>query len=274
MAQHMNILFIGGGNMAAAIIGGLVAKGWPPSALHAVDVLPEALARLERQFGVRTSTDAAAAAPNADCIVLAVKPQQMREVAAALAPALKGQLVISIAAGIRSSDLARWLGPAAHIVRAMPNTPALVAAGISGLYAMPGISGAQREAAENILAAVGTTFWVEPENALDAVTAVSGSGPAYVFYFIEALEQAARELGLPPEIARQSALATFVGAVKLAAAGEFDPATLRARVTSKGGTTERAIRTLDEAAVKTAFVRAVRAAADRAAEMGDDLGKD
>ncbi len=269
----MNILFIGGGNMAAAIIGGLVAKGWPSSALHAIDVLPEALTRLERQFGVRTSTDAAAAAPNADCIVLAVKPQQMREVAAALAPTLKGQLVISIAAGIRSSDLARWLGPAAHIVRAMPNTPALVAAGISGLYATPGVSSAQREAAENILAAVGATFWVEHENALDAVTAVSGSGPAYVFYFIEALEQAARELGLPPEIARQSALATFVGAVKLAAAGEADPATLRARVTSKGGTTECAIRALDDAAVKEAFVRAVRAAADRAAEMGDDLGK-
>jgi pyrroline-5-carboxylate reductase len=270
----MNILFIGGGNMAAAIIGGLLAKGRAPSSLHAVDVLPEALSRLEQQFGIRTSADGKAAAADADCIVLAVKPQQMREVATALAPALSGQLVISIAAGIRGGDLARWLGPAAHVVRAMPNTPALVAAGITGLYATPGVSSTQRRDAEMILAAVGTIFWVDQEDQLDAVTAVSGSGPAYVFYFIEALEQAGRELGLSPEIARQSALATFAGAVKLATADNTDPATLRARVTSKGGTTERAIGALDDAAVKAAFIRAVRAAAERAAEMGDILGKD
>lgn len=270
----MNILFIGGGNMAAAIIGGLLAKGRAPSSLHAVDVLPEALARLEKQFGIGTSADAKTAAANAGCIVLAVKPQQMREVATALAPALKGQLVISIAAGIRGGDLARWLGPAAQIVRAMPNTPALVSAGITGLYAAPGVSSTQRSDAESILGAVGATFWVDHEKDLDAVTAVSGSGPAYVFYFIEALEQAGLELGLSPETARQSALATFAGAVKLATMDTADPATLRARVTSKGGTTERAIGALDEAAVKMAFIRAVRAAADRAAEMGDALGKD
>lgn len=272
--SKMNILFIGGGNMAAAIIGGLVAKAWSPASIHAVDVLPEALARLERQFGIRTSADAAAAAAGADCIVFAVKPQQMRDVATKVAPALNGQLIISIAAGIRCGDLARWLGPAARIVRAMPNTPALVAAGITGLYAMKGVTAAQRRDAERILAAVGATFWVKQEGDLDAVTAVSGSGPAYVFYFIEALEQAARDLGLPPEIARQSALATFAGAVKLAIADDVDPATLRARVTSKGGTTERAIGVLDAAAVKAAFGRAVRAAAERAAEMGDTLGKD
>ncbi len=270
----MNILFIGGGNMAAAIIGGLVGQGRPASTLQAVDVLPEARARLERQFGIRTSADAAAAAAGADCIVLAVKPQQMREVAAALAPALKGQLVISIAAGIRGSDLARWLGGHAAIVRAMPNTPALVAAGITGLHALPGVSARQRGDAESVLAAVGGTFWVDEESALDAVTAVSGSGPAYVFYFIEALEQAGLELGLPAEIARQSALETFAGAVKLAGTGDADPATLRARVTSKGGTTERAIGALDAAGVRAAFVRAVRAAAERSAEMGDTLGRD
>jgi pyrroline-5-carboxylate reductase len=270
----MNILFIGGGNMAAAIIGGLLAKGRAPSSLHAVDVLPDALSRLEKHFGIRTSADGRAAAAGADCIVLAVKPQQMREVATTLAPALKGQLVISIAAGIRGADLARWLGPAAHVVRAMPNTPALVTAGIAGLYAMPGVSSGQRRDAETILAAVGATFWVENEKDLDAVTAVSGSGPAYVFYFIEALEQAGRELGLSPEIARQSALATFAGSVKLATTDTADPATLRARVTSKGGTTERAISVLDDAAVKAAFIRAVHAAAQRAAEMGDALGKD
>lgn len=270
----MNILFVGGGNMAAAIIGGLVARGRSPATLHAVDVLPEALSRLERQFGIRTSADAGAAAVGAGCIVLAVKPQQMREVARALAPALKGHLVISIAAGIRGSDLARWLGPAVQVVRAMPNTPALVGAGITGLYAMPGTGDTQRRAAEDILSAVGSTFWVGAEKDLDAVTAVSGSGPAYVFYFIEALEQAGRELGLSPEIARRSALETFAGAVKLAAADGADPATLRARVTSKGGTTERAIGTLDDAAVKAALIRAVRAAAARAAEMGDVLGGD
>ena len=270
----MNILFIGGGNMAAAIIGGLVAKGWSPASIHAVDVLVEARSRLQQQFGIRTSADGVAAAAGADCIVLAVKPQQMREAATRLASAVNGQLIISIAAGIRCGDLARWLGASARIVRAMPNTPALVSAGITGLYAMPGVSAAQRQDAENILAAVGATFWVDEERALDAVTAVSGSGPAYVFYVIEALEQAARELGLPPKIARQSALATFAGAVKLALAGDADPATLRARVTSKGGTTECAIGVLDAAAVKTIFAHAVRAAADRAAEMGDTLGKD
>lgn len=270
----MNILFIGAGNMAAAIIGGLVAKGWPASALHAVDVMPEALVRLSQRFGIDTSGDASAAAANADCIVLAVKPQQMREVAATLAPVIKAQLVISIAAGIRGTDLARWLGPAAALVRAMPNTPALVAAGITGLHAMPGVSPAQRRDAESILGAVGSTFWVDRENDLDAVTAVSGSGPAYVFYFIEALEQAGRELGLPPDIARQCALQTFAGAIKLATGGEADAATLRARVTSRGGTTERAIAALDDAAVKAAFIRAVRAAAERAAEMGEALGKD
>jgi len=270
----MNILFLGGGNMAAAIIGGLLAKGQTPSSLHAVDVLPDALLRLEKQFGIRTSADGKAAASGADCIVLAVKPQQMKQVATTLAPALKGHLVISIAAGIRSADLARWLGPGAKVVRAMPNTPALVSAGLTGLYAMPGVSSTQRRDAESILAAVGATFWVANEKDLDAVTAVSGSGPAYVFYFIEALEQAGRELGLSPEIARQSALMTFAGAVKLATTDTADPATLRARVTSKGGTTERAISVLDDAAVKAAFIRAVRAAAERAAEMGDDMGKE
>lgn len=270
----MKILFIGGGNMAAAIIGGLVAKGWAAAHIHAVDVLPEALDRLRQRYGIRTSGDAVAAAGAADCIVLAVKPQQMREVARNLAPAAAGKLVISIAAGIRGGDLARWLGSAAHVVRAMPNTPALVGAGITGLYAMPGVSAAQRRDAEGILNAVGGSFWVAEESDLDAVTAVSGSGPAYVFYFIEALEQAARELGLSPETARQSALATFAGAVKLAVEDGSDPAVLRARVTSKGGTTERAVGLLDGAAVKEAFVRAVRGASERASELGDELGRD
>ncbi|MDH4151472.1 MAG: pyrroline-5-carboxylate reductase [Betaproteobacteria bacterium] len=270
----MNILFIGGGNMAAAIIGGLIAGKWPPESLQVVDMMPGLPAELERRFGIRASANANTAAADADCIVFAVKPQHLRAAAQALAPAIRNQLIISIAAGIRCRDLARWLGTAAPIVRAMPNTPALVAAGVTGLYAMPGVTAQQRDQAAQILGAVGTTFWVDAESDLDAVTAVSGSGPAYVFYFIEALEQAAVELGLSPEVARQSALATFAGAVKLASSGDADPATLRARVTSKGGTTERAIGMLDNDAIKAAFARAVRAAAERAAEMGDTLGKD
>lgn len=270
----MNLLFIGGGNMAAAMIGGLITEGWPAAGIHAVDVLPEALQRLRDRYGIDTSSEAAAAVRSAECVVLAVKPQQMPEVARGLAPVIDGKLVISIAAGIRGSDLARWLGPTARIVRAMPNTPALVGAGITGLCAMPGVSAAQRAEAERILGAVGNTFWVDSEIDLDAVTAVSGSGPAYVFYFIEALEQAGRELGLSPAVARQSALATFAGAIKLAAGEGADPAKLRAQVTSKGGTTERAISLLDEAAVKAAFVKAVRGAAERSAELGAQLGRD
>lgn len=270
----MNILFIGGGNMAAAIIGGLIAKGWPAASLCAVDVVPAALEALRKRYGIRTAGDGVAEALRADCVVLAVKPQQLREVARGLAPSADDRLVLSIAAGIRSADLARWLGGKARVVRAMPNTPALVGAGISGLFAMPGVSAGDRSRAESVLAAVGETFWVEDEAALDAVTAVSGSGPAYVFYFIEALEQAARELGLPQDSARRSALATFAGAVKLAMADGSDPATLRARVTSKGGTTERAIALLDAAGVKAAMVKAVQGARQRAAEMGDELGRD
>lgn len=270
----MNILFIGGGNMAAAIIGGLIAKGWPAASLCAVDVAPAALEALRSRYGIRTAGDGTAEARKADCVVLAVKPQQLRAVAQSLAPAVDGRLVLSIAAGIRSADLLRWLGGKARVVRAMPNTPALVSAGISGLYAMPGVSSEERKNAESVLAAVGETFWVDNEEALDAVTAVSGSGPAYVFYFIEALEQAARKLGLEPAIARRSALATFAGAVKLALGSDADPATLRARVTSKGGTTERAISLLDESAVRAAMVRAVRGAQQRSVELGDELGRD
>ncbi len=270
----MNILFIGGGNMAAAIIGGLISRDWPAVSICAVDVQEDARAGLESRFGIRTAAEPGSAIAKADCIVLAVKPQQLRAVALDIATAVRGRLVISIAAGLRCGDISRWLGGSPHIVRAMPNTPALVAAGITGLYAMPQVTAAQRNTAEDILAAVGATFWVGEERDLDAVTAVSGSGPAYVFYFIEALEQAARELGLSPEIARQSALATFAGAVKLAAGDDADAATLRARVTSKGGTTERAIGMLDEARVMEAFRRAVRGAAERAAELGDTLGKD
>jgi pyrroline-5-carboxylate reductase len=270
----MNITFIGGGNMASAMIGGLIKQGWPAAAITVVEIAAAARERLERKFKVKTRSALDTDAAGSDCIVLAVKPQQMREVAAALKPVVASRLVITIAAGIRVKDLSRWLGGHLRIVRVMPNTPALAAAGISGLYAARDVSAADHAAAEKVLRAVGATLWLEREEDLDAVTAVSGSGPAYVFYFIEALEQAAQELGLTADAARRLALETFAGAVKLAAQAGEPPAVLRERVTSKGGTTERALNSLNAGRVKEAISRAVRAAAERSREMGEELGKD
>lgn len=270
----MNLTFIGGGNMAAAIIGGLLQKGWQPAQLRAVEIYAPAREKLEQSCKVRTFAALDAEAARAECIVLAVKPQQLRDVALNLAPLLSRQLIVTIAAGIRCGDLSRWLNGYQRIVRVMPNTPALVLAGVSGLYAMPGVADADKQAAGEILGAVGTVQWFGNESALDAVTAVSGSGPAYVFYFIEALQQAAFELGLDAERARQLALGTFTGASKLAAQSSEDAATLRARVTSKGGTTERALASMEADALKAAIVKAVKAAALRSRELGDELGRD
>ena len=260
--------------MASAMVGGLVRQGWPAAAIKVVEIAASARERLEREHKVAARATLDRDAAGSDCIVLAVKPQQVREAAQALKPRLASQLVITIAAGIRVKDLARWLGGYAVIVRAMPNTPALAAAGISGLYATRGVSAAGRASAEKILGAVGSTLWVESEDDLDAVTAVSGSGPAYVFYFIEALEQAAQELGLSAAAARRLALETFAGSVKLAAQAGEPPSTLRERVTSKGGTTERALKALDAERVRDAIVLAVRAAAERSREIGEEFGKD
>ncbi|MBM3356385.1 MAG: pyrroline-5-carboxylate reductase [Betaproteobacteria bacterium] len=270
----MKVTFIGGGNMASAMIGGLVKQGWSPDAIRVVDVLKAARQALERDLKVRTYAQVDAEASQVECIVLAVKPQQMREAARALKAHLSKQLLVTIAAGIRLDDLARWLGGYRRIVRAMPNTPALARAGVSGLYAPAAVAAAERAAAEKILGAVGSTVWFEREEDLDAVTAVSGSGPAYVFYFIEALERAGVELGLPAAAARKLALETFAGAVKLAAGSGEPPARLRERVTSKGGTTERALGSLEAAGVADAIVRAVRAAAERSRELGEELGRD
>lgn len=270
----MNITFIGGGNMASAMIGGLLQQGWHTAAIRVVEIDPGARARIENELGVAASADLAAGIAGADCIVLAIKPQQMRATAQALRVMLASPLIISIAAGIRCADLSRWLGGYPRIVRVMPNTPALVLAGISGLYAMPAVAAGDRASAESVLNAVGRTLWLEREEQMDAVTAVSGSGPAYVFYFIEALQQAAAELGFGPAQARQLALDTFAGAVKMAAQSSEDAATLRARVTSKGGTTERALSVLEADAVKQVVMRAVKAAAARSRELGEELGKD
>ena len=270
----MKITFIGGGNMAGAMIGGLLRKRWPRKNIGVVEIAEAQRERLSRELKVRTYATPDARALRADCIVLSVKPQQMREVCGALAPFMNSQLVISIAAGIRVRDLARWLGGHARVIRVMPNTPALALAGISGLYATSAISPADRATAERILGAAGAVLWFERENDLDAVTAVSGSGPAYVFYFIEALARAARELGLSADAAHRLSLETFAGAVKLAIQAGEAPETLRARVTSKGGTTERALAAMEADHVKDAIVRAVKAAAERSRELGDELGKD
>jgi pyrroline-5-carboxylate reductase len=270
----MNVTFIGGGNMASAMIGGLTRKGWRRNAIEVVEIDPAARRRIARALKVKTHATLDGRAVRTGCVVLAVKPQQAREVAQALRPLLRAQLVITIAAGIRVKDLSRWLGGHERIVRVMPNTPALALAGISGLYAHPAVSARERTAAQKILGAVGATLWLEHEEDLDAITAVSGSGPAYVFYFIEALEQAARELGLGEAAARRLALETFSGAARLVAQTGEAPATLRGRVTSKGGTTERALLSLEADRVKDLIVRAVRAAAGRSRELGEELGKD
>ncbi|HQS99298.1 MAG: pyrroline-5-carboxylate reductase [Hydrogenophilales bacterium 16-64-46] len=264
--------FIGGGNMAAAIIGGLVASGADPTSIEVVEINADARANLAARFGVVTHANLVEARLHG-LIVLAVKPQSLPEVAAALSTRMAGQLVLSIAAGVRVADLARWLGGHERIVRAMPNTPALVRAGISGLYAAPGLSADARSDAEAVLRAVGGVVWVDDETQLDAVTAVSGSGPAYVFYCIESLEAAGVAQGLSPQTARQLALQTFFGAARLALESGEEPATLRLRVTSKGGTTERGIMALDAAGVASAFEAAVRAASLRSAELGDELGR-
>lgn len=269
----MTITFIGGGNMATALIGGLLKNGRRADEIAVVEIDAAARERLTRDLRVQTHEDLSAGVAAAECVVLAVKPQQVEEVARRLARLAAGKLVITIAAGIRCPDLSRWLSDHPRVIRAMPNTPALMLAGVTGLYAPAGVSEDDRQAAEQILGAAGKTLWVGREADMDAVTAVSGSGPAYVFYFIEALQKAATELGFAADAARMLALETFAGAVKLACDSAEDAGTLRERVTSKGGTTERAVHELDARRVREAIVRAAHAAAERSRELGDALGR-
>lgn len=269
----MRILFIGGGNMATALIGGLLQQGFKPGDLRVVDVAEPARQRLQQQFGVR-STPVLDGEIAGDVVLLAVKPQQMRAVAKDLSGRLRGQLVISIAAGIRTTDLTRWLDGHDRIVRVMPNTPALIRSGVAGLFAAAAVKQSDRDSAQTILGAVGAVVWVKSEADIDAVTAISGSGPAYVYYFIEALEQAAAELGLNAGQAHELAVQTFVGAAKLAAGSSESAGVLRARVTSKAGTTEAALKSMDANNVKHNIVEAVRAAAKRSSELGEEFGQD
>jgi pyrroline-5-carboxylate reductase len=272
----VKISFIGGGNMAGALVGGLCDKTdaalCRPSDIHVVDVNAESLQRLKNQFGVNTSQQIDEQLRSADVIVLAVKPQQMREVAEQLAPHINKQLIISIAAGIRFNDLSGWLNHYLVIVRTMPNMPALINQGITGMYAAPNVNAEQRSIADAIMRAVGATVWLDDEAMLDPLTAISGSGPAYVFYFIEAMQKAAEEMGFSSEQGRQLAMATFMGAAQLANDSTESVTTLRERVTSKGGTTHAAITSMEHSGVAEAIVDALKAASKRSQEQGDEFG--
>lgn len=273
VGNELKISFIGGGNMATALIGGIAGKCARAGDIHVVDPSADALRKLAERFGVHTAEHIDATVENSDVIVLAVKPQQMREAAIELAPFIKEQLVVSIAAGIRAVDLSRWLGGHAAVVRCMPNTPALIGKGITGMAALPGVSAQQRDMADAVLRAVGGTVWLDNESLIDPVTAVSGSGPAYVFYFIEAMQQAAQEMGLSAQQGIELAIATFTGAAQLAAQSVEPVSVLRERVTSKGGTTYAALTSMEGDGVKQAIVRALHAASARGKELGEEFGK-
>lgn len=261
------ISFFGGGNMASAMIAGLLARGQAPREITVIEIDAAACARLTERFGV-AATQNPDDALAAHLIVLAVKPQQLETLAQSLSGRLTGQLIFSIAAGITTTALSRWLGGYANLVRAMPNTPAQIQAGLTGLYALPQVSAEDRAAAEALARAIGEVVWLTREADIDAITALSGSGPAYVFYFLEAMQEAAQRLGFDAALARSISQQTFIGASRLAQASNEDPASLRARVTSKGGTTERAIASLEADGVKTSFIAAIEAAHARAVELG------
>ena len=265
------IAFIGGGNMASAIIGGLIRQGLPAAQVMVVEPFEATRALLNSQHGVQAHPTPGPFLADADLIVWAVKPQSFREAAAPVAPLAGRALQLSVMAGIRAADIAAASG-SARIVRCMPNTPALVGRGMTGLFDAAGAA-ADRQLAETVIRTTGDVLWVEREEQLDAVTALSGSGPAYVFYFLEAMQQAGVELGLTPEQARALAVGTFAGGAHLAAQSAEPLATLRERVTSKGGTTHAALTALEQAGVKAAFVKAMHAACVRAAELGDEFGR-
>lgn len=271
-ASSSRIAFIGGGNMASAIIGGLVRQGLPASAVAVVDPFAEQRARLRQLFGVDAQEHAGPALAGAGMVVWAVKPQTFRDAAAQARAHVQQALHLSVAAGIRSDSIAAWLGTE-RIVRSMPNTPALVGKGMTALYARPAVDGADKARVEQVIATTGEHLWVDQEAHLDGVTALSGSGPAYVFYFLEAMTQAGAEMGLTPEQARSLAVGTFAGASELARASSEPLHVLRERVTSKGGTTYAAITSMESDNVKAAFIRALHAARKRAEELGDEFGR-
>lgn len=270
----MKIAFIGAGNMASALIGGLISRGVAAGHIVAIDPGAQARAKCSATFGIEARESVDARLPESDVIVLAVKPQQMKATCASIAPLLRGQLVISVAAGVRVQELSRWLGEHARVVRAMPNTPALIGLGATGLFASREVNSDDRERASTILGAVGVVTWLDAEDDLDAVTAISGSGPAYVFYFIEAMQAAAEEFGFSSAQARTLTLATFKGAVQLASESADPVSVLRERVTSKGGTTAAALAAFAQADVAASIKRGALAAKVRSKQLGDELGSE
>jgi len=270
------LAFIGGGNMARSLVGGLIADGWDPGRIRVADPDPQQTDRLAQRFSVTTTQDNHAALEQADAVVLAVKPQAIKAVVDELAATIAAQrpLVISIAAGIRATALGGWLGMDTAIVRTMPNTPALVQSGATALFANSVVSEEQRNLAESVLRAVGLTLWIDDEDLMDAVTALSGSGPAYFFLFMEALQDAGTDLGLPVETARLLTLQTAFGAAKMALESTEGAATLRQRVTSPGGTTERALDYLKQHGFEETVAGALRAAAERSRALAAEFGEE
>lgn len=265
------IAFIGGGNMASAIIGGLIAQGFAPAQIDVVEPFAEAQDKLKKLCGITARTQADAFLTRADLVVWAVKPQTFREAALPVRPHTPNALHLSVAAGIRSDSIAHWLA-SERVVRAMPNTPALIGKGITGLFARPAVTTADRDWVSQAMATTGELLWLDAEDQLDAVTALSGSGPAYMFYFMEAMTDAGAAMGLTRAQAYRLAVATFIGAGELARNSDEAPEVLRQRVTSKGGTTHAAITSMENDQLKTRFVRAMHAARQRAAELGAEFG--
>ncbi|WP_372609281.1 pyrroline-5-carboxylate reductase [Halomonas sp.] len=269
------VTFIGAGNMASAIIGGMIDSGFSLSAITATSPSDDVLAPVRERLGIHTGTDNAEAVAEADVVVLAVKPQIMRDVCDTMREAIQRRrpLIISVAAGLSAESIEHWLGGNLALVRCMPNTPALVGAGASGLYANHQVDETQRRLATELMEAVGLVEWVDDEVLLDAVTAVSGSAPAYFFLMFEAMEDAGVTLGLPADTARRLAMQTALGAAKMAMASDKTPAELKRNVMSPGGTTERAIEHLENAGLRRIMAEAMTACADRAGEMAEELGK-
>jgi pyrroline-5-carboxylate reductase len=265
------IAFIGGGNMASAIIGGLIRQGFPVSDLIVVEPWAEARERLQHDFGLTAHAQAGQFLAEADMVIWAIKPQSFKEACLPVAAYCSRALHLSVAAGIRSDSISAWLGNE-RIIRSMPNTPALIGKGITALFGRAAVTQADRDWAGEVISTTGALVWLDGEEQLDAVTAISGSGPAYMFYLMEAMTETGVQMGLPREQAYQLAVATFIGAGELARASTEPPEVLRARVTSKGGTTYAAISSMDASDIKGRFGTAMLAAQKRAAELGDEFG--
>jgi pyrroline-5-carboxylate reductase len=271
--QNSRLAFVGGGNMANAILGGLLREGLAPKQVVVIEPFAETADKLRKELGVEVHAQASHVLANSDLVVWAVKPQVFKDAALPVASFTQNSLHLSVAAGIRSDSIARWLHTN-RVVRSMPNTPALVGQGMTGLFARDGVSARDKKLVEHVLKSTGEWLWVTQESDLDVVTALSGSGPAYVFYFLEAMTEAGVQMGLSQEQAYHLAKATFGGATHLARQSSDSPQVLRQRVTSKGGTTYAALTSMAQDHVKEAFVKAMLAAQQRAGELGDEFGKD